>query len=168
MPLTMSQIAVPADVRGLGNLAVILDRGVAYAAQKGFDPQVLFNARLAPDMHPLSTQVQFVSDGARGCVARLAGIAAPKRPYAETSFDELKARLAWSREFVQSVPAADIDAGETRQFTVSVQGTPTDFVGRDYLFTFALPNLHFHTTAAYAILRHNGAPVGKLDFLGPY
>ena len=166
MSLSMYQASVPTFVRVLGNLSAILDKAVADAEARKIDPQAFLTARLAPDMHPLTRQVQIMSDGVKGCVARLAGIEAPSFPDTETTFPELKERIAKTVAFVKSVKADQIDGSETRNIKLTFPGGEFNFTGQDYLLNFALPNVYFHTTAAYAILRHNGVPVGKRDFLG--
>ena len=166
MPLSMYQLSVPVFTRVLGNLSAILDKAVADAEARKIDPQVFLTARLAPDMHPLTRQVQIVSDAVKGCVARLAGIEAPSFPDTETTFPELKERIAKTVAFAQSVKAEQIDGSETRSVKLTFPGGEFNFSGQDYLLNFAVPNVYFHTTAAYAILRHNGVPVGKRDFLG--
>jgi hypothetical protein len=166
--MSIYEASSPVFLRGLENLTAVLKKGVEHAEARGIDPAVLFDARLAPDMFPLSRQVQFVTDGARGCIARLAGVAIPEHPYVEASFDQLFERIAATEAFVRSIPRAQVEAGVDRPLIVSVGGVPTPFVGRNYLYTFALPNLYFHSSIAYAILRHNGVPVGKEDYLGAY
>ena len=166
MSLSMSQASIPVLARVLGNLSAILDKAVADAEARKIDPAVFLNARLAPDMHPLVRQVQIVSDAAKGCVARLAGVETPSFPDTETSFPELKERLAKTIAFVQSIPAGQIDGSEAKAIKLTFPGGEFAFTGQDYLFNFAMPNVYFHTTTAYAILRHNGVPIGKRDFLG--
>jgi hypothetical protein len=166
MPLSMYQASVPVYVRAMGNLSAILDKAVADAEARKIDPAVLLSARIAPDMHPLTRQVQMVSDGAKGCIARLAGLEPPSFPDTESTFPELKERLAKTAAFVQGVGADKIDGSETRPIRLTFPGGEFTFTGQDYLLNFALPNLFFHVTAAYAILRHNGVPIGKRDYLG--
>jgi hypothetical protein len=166
MTLSMYQASTPVFRHCLQNLAAILEKAEAYAADKKIDPAVLLQTRLFPDMFPLMRQVQIVSDGVKGCVARLAGQQPPSYPDEEKTFAELKARIAKTVEFIDSVPASAIDGSEDRPVTLQAGPNTLNFIGQDYLLKFALPNLFFHTTAVYAILRTNGVPIGKLDYLG--
>ena len=166
MPLSMSQASVPVCVRVLNNLSAILDKAVADAETRKIDPQVFLTARLAPDMYPLTRQVQTVSDMAKGGVARLAGVDPPSFPDTETTFPELKERIAKTLAFLQGVAADKIDGSEDRKIVLNFPGGQFTFSGQDYLLNFVLPNLFFHASAAHAILRHNGVPIGKRDFLG--
>jgi hypothetical protein len=166
MSLSMYQASVPALVRALGALSAILDKGVADAEARKIDPDVLVRARLAPDMHPLSRQIQIVSDTAKGGAARLAGIDPPSFPDTETTFPELKERIAKTLAFIQGIPADKFEGAEDRAITLKFPNGEMNFTGVEYLQGFVLPNLYFHVTTAYAILRHNGVPVGKRDFLG--
>jgi len=166
MSLSMYQASAPVFVRMLGNLSAILDKGAAFAEAKKIDPSVLVSARLAPDMFPLARQIQIATDGVKGCVARLAGIEIPSYADTETTIEELKARIAKTIAFVQSVSAVQIDGTEERAITLKIGGKEKSFKGQVYLLNFVLPNLYFHIATAYGILRHNGVEVGKLDFLG--
>jgi len=166
MSLSMYQASIPVFVRMLGNLSVILEKGAAYAEAKKIDPSILVTARLAPDMFTLARQVQIATDGVKGCAARLAGIEVPSYPDTETTFAELQARIAKTIAFVQSVSAEQIDGSEERSITLKIGGKEKSFKGQPYLLTFVLPNFYFHITTTYAILRHNGADIGKMDFLG--
>lgn len=166
MTISMHAASVPLFTRGLGNLAHCLDQGVAYAAQRRFEPRVLLESRLYPDMLPLTKQVQIACDTAKYAVARLAGVEAPRHDDHETTVDELKDRIARTVAYLKTVPAAQIDGSEARPIEVPVrQGDPLRFSGLGYLQEFALPNFYFHLTTAYALLRHNGVPLGKADFL---
>lgn len=166
MPLSMYQASIPTFIRGLENLSAILTKAAAYAEAKKIDPAVLINARLYPDMFPLSRQVQITTDGVKGCAARLAGIEVPSYPDTETTFPELQARIAKTIAFLQSVKPAQIDGSENRLVTLKVGGKELTFEGQPYLLTFVIPNFYFHITVAYSILRHNGLDIGKKDFLG--
>jgi hypothetical protein len=167
MPITMYQASVPQFVRMLGCLKSILQKAAAHAAAKKIDEAVFVNARLAPDMLPLTGQVQIATDFARGTSARLAGSEMPKVEDNEKTFAELTARIDAAIAYVKTMSAAQIDGSESRQVTRKVGGIEMTFSGQDYLIKFALPNFYFHVTTAYAILRHNGVDVGKMDFLGP-
>lgn len=168
MPLSMYQASVPGFIRGLNNLSAILTKAEAYAGTKKIDPSVFINARLAPDMYPLSRQVQIATDGAKGCAARLAGIDIPSYEDNETTFAELQARIAKTITFLKSVSAAQIDGSEERKITFKLRGGEIQFLGQPYLLTFVLPNFYFHLSTAYDILRHNGLEIGKPDYLGSF
>ncbi|RKP55708.1 DUF1993 domain-containing protein [Pararobbsia silviterrae] len=168
MSLSMYQASVPVFVRGLDNLAVLLDQAEEFAAVRQIHPSVLIEARLFPDMFPLARQVQLASDAARRAVARLAGIKAPVFEDIEVTFADLHERIARTREFLDEIGAWRVDGSESREFAVKVGGQETAFTGLSYLLSFALPNFFFHVTTAYDILRHNGVPVGKADYLGRF
>jgi hypothetical protein len=150
----------------LGNMSTILEKAAAYAEAKKIEPSVLLNARLAPDMFPLSRQIQIATDGVKGCAARLAGIEVPGYPDTETTFAELQERIAKTVSFLQSVKPAQIDGSEERKITLKIRDKEINFLGVPYLFAFVIPNFYFHLTTTYAILRHNGLDIGKMDFLG--
>lgn len=166
MSLSMYQASIPVFTRQLNNLSAILGLAAADAEARKIDPSVLFNARLAPDMFPLSRQVQVACDGASAGTALLAGIDAPSQADDETSFAELQARIAKVQAFLQGVSAAQIDGNEERTVTLSRRGKETHFQGQAFLLDHVMPNFYFHLTTAYAILRHNGVAIGKRDFLG--
>jgi hypothetical protein len=162
----MYQASIPGLVKTLNNLAAILDKAEAYAAERKIAPEVLLNWRLAPDMFPLSKQVQLSSDFAKGCAARLAGVEVPKYADDEQSFAELKQRIAKTLKFVQGFSAKDIDGSESRDVSLTVGGQPIKFKGEAYLVHFVLPNFYFHAATAYDIVRSFGVEIGKRDFLG--
>jgi hypothetical protein len=165
--ISMYSSSVPVFVRMLSNLDHWLDAANAHAAEKSFDPQVLLGMRLAPDMLPFTKQIQIASDTAKHCVARLSGVAAPKFEDNEATITELKHRIAKTLDFVRSVPADLINGSDAKVIEVPMRGaSPLIFAGETYLKHWALPNFYFHLTTAYALLRHNGVPLGKLDFLG--
>ncbi|WNG19734.1 DUF1993 family protein [Cystobacter fuscus] len=166
MSLSMYQASIPTFVRMLGNLSAILTKAATYAETKKFDPSVLINARLAPDMLPLSFQVQIATDMAKGCAARLAGKEPPSYPDTEATFPELQTRIAKTIEYLNSVSPAQIDGSEERTVILKMRTQDMQFQGQVYLLSFVLPNFYFHVTTAYAILRHNGVDIGKMDFLG--
>ena len=166
MPISMHDLSAAVFTRMLGNLSGILDKAATYAAEKKFDSAVLVNARLAPDMFPLSRQVQIACDFAKGCSARLAGIEVPKREDNETTLDQLKARVAWTQDFIGSIPREKFNDAAERLVVHELRTLTIKLPGLQYLEQFSLPNFYFHVTTAYAILRHNGAPVGKNDFVG--
>ncbi len=166
MTVSLYPIAIPPLVLRLNVLSAMLDKAAAYAEAKKFDPSVLLNARLAPDMHPLCRQVQIATDMDKGCAARLGEVEVPSYPDTETTIPELKERIAKTIAFMQSVDPAKVDASADR--VIELKFGPNDFSqpGASYVANFALPNIYFHLTTAYAILRHNGLEVGKFDFMG--
>jgi len=166
MSLSMYQAAVPVFIRQLSNLSTILGIAAAHAEAKKIEQRVFLDARLAPDMFPLSRQVQIACDGAKAGTALLAGIEAPSHADDETSFAELQARIAKTLAFLQGVGAAQLDGGEERTVTLRRRDKETHFQGQAFLLDHVLPNFYFHLTTAYAILRHNGVEIGKRDFLG--
>ena len=166
MPITMHSASVPVFVRLLGNLLNWLDKAEAHAVAKKFDAGVYLGTRLAPDMLPLTKQIQIACDGAKFGVARLAGVEAPKFDDTEASIDELRERIRKTISFVQSVSAAQIDGTEDKDVVIPRRDGSMTLKGEAYLTTFAMPNFYFHITTAYALLRHNGVELGKMDFLG--
>lgn len=168
MSLSIYRASVPVFVRGMTVLADLLEKAVAHAQAEGLDPTSLVNARLAPDMYPLSGQIQRASDAAKFAVQRLSQGQAPKFPDEETTFAQLQQRIADTIAYLQSVTPEQVDGAESREVVVNFGDFKPEFTGEDYLLTFALPNFYFHVTTAYAILRNAGVKIGKLDFLGPY
>lgn len=166
MTISMYQASVPLFLRMLGNLRAILLKGAAHAEARKIDPAVLVQARLAPDMLPLARQVQIASDNAKGCAARLAGIAPPKFEDNESTFPELVARIDKTVAFLKTVTPEQIDGSEDRAIKLPLPSGTLDFKGLAYLIHFAIPNFSFHVVTAYDILRHNGVVLGKTDFLG--
>ena len=166
MPLSMHSASVPVFVRMLGNLLTWLDKAEAHAEVKKFDPSVYLASRLAPDMLPFLRQIQIACDSAKFGVARLAGVDAPKFEDNEASFAELRERVRKTVDYVQSVPAAQIDGTEDKDVTVPRRDGSMTLKGEPYLKHWVLPNFYFHLTTAYALLRHNGVDLGKVDFLG--
>ncbi|ATB28580.1 DUF1993 domain-containing protein [Melittangium boletus] len=168
MSLSMYQASVPVFIHMLGNLSAILGKAAAYAETKKIAHPVLLGSRLAPDMLPLSAQIQIACDSAVRCASRLAGVDLPSNPDTETSIPEFQERIAKSIAFLKSVSAAQIDGSEERTVTLQMRTGEMKFQGQPFLLGFALPNFYFHLTTAYAILRHNGLDIGKADFLGKY
>jgi hypothetical protein len=166
MSLSMYSSSVPVLVKFLSNLSAILKKGAEYAAEKKVDEKVLTGARLFPDMFPLSRQVQIACDVAKGCGARLSGVEVPKYEDTEQTFAELLERIGKTVKFLESLPQAGFEGSETRQITLKAGPRELEFVGDFFLRNWALPNVYFHITTAYNILRHNGVAVGKMDFLG--
>ncbi|MBN9409337.1 MAG: DUF1993 domain-containing protein [Burkholderiales bacterium] len=166
MSITMSSASLPVFRSMLSNLSHLLDKAQADAQARHYDPAVLANARLAPDMLPLLRQVTIACDSAKLCVARLAGIDAPRHEDSESTLPELQARIAGTLAFIDSVEPHLIDGSEARQITFPAGRDRTRTLsGEDYLRQHALPNFFFHVTTAYAILRHNGVNLGKRDYL---
>jgi len=164
--ITMHSASAPIFVAMLKNLGGWLDKAEAHAAAKKFEPSVYLSARLAPDMLPFTNQVQIACDTAKFLIARLAGVEAPKFDDSETSLAELRTRVAATIEFIQSVPAAKVDGSEAKEVSLPRRSGAVVMTGEAYLKHFALPNFFFHATTAYALLRHNGVEIGKMDFLG--
>lgn len=166
MALSMYSSSVPLFIKYLNNLSAILKKGEDHAAERKIEDRVLTGARLFPDMFPLSRQVQIACDTAKGCGARLAGGEMPSFEDKETTFAELRERVAKTVAFLQSLPEEKFADCEAREIKLKAGPYELEFIGVDYLTTWALPNFYFHLTTAYNLLRHNGVPVGKMDFLG--
>ena len=166
MNLTLSQASVPVMIRVLSNLAAILEKGALDCEARKIDPAVMVNGRLAPDMFPLKKQVQLASDIAKAGGARLSGREPPAYEDTEATFPELLERVRKTIAFLEGVDRAAIDGGESRSISWKARDTIRTMEGYPYLFHYILPNLYFHAGMAYAILRHNGVAVGKLDWLG--
>ncbi|MDX2306793.1 MAG: DUF1993 domain-containing protein [Hyphomicrobium sp.] len=165
MPITLYEASVPAFEKHLHALDGLLDKADAYAAAKKFDPKVLLDSRLYPDMFSLVRQVQVACDFAKAGTARLANVPVPSHPDTETSIAELKERISKTLDFVRSISPNALDGAEERSLTIKVGPNEMTFNGRDYLLSFVLPNFYFHCATAYGILRHNGLEVGKRDFM---
>ena len=162
----MYSASVPAFVRTLTAMLTWLDKAEAHAEARKFDTANYLGLRLAPDMLPLTRQVQIASDGLKGCVARLAGMEVPQWDDKEASLDDLRTRIRKTLDFVQSVPAEKIDGTEGSSVVLAMRAGEMTFTGQSYLLGFVLPNLYFHATTLYALLRQAGVPLGKKDFLG--
>ena len=166
MSISMSATALGSCRRMLNNLSHILDLGEAHASARKIDPLVLTGDRLAPDMFPLRRQVQIACDAAKNGLARLSGVEAPKFEDSETSFAELKQRIAKTLAYLDTIPADQLDGTEAKSITFPVGKDATrTMAGFDYLTGWMLPNVYFHTVTTYNILRHNGVDVGKGDYL---
>jgi hypothetical protein len=166
MKVSIHSLAVEQVSHTLNQMLVFLDKATAYAAAKKFDESVLVNARLAPDMLPFVKQIQIASDNAKFGVARLGNIEAPKFEDNEKTLDELRARIRKTIDFIKSAPASAFEGAEDRDIKIVVPNRTFEMKGLTYLRGWVLPNVFFHVTAAYLILRHNGVDVGKRDFLG--
>ncbi|NOV31741.1 DUF1993 family protein [Methylomonas sp. ZR1] len=166
MSIDMYQASILVFIKMLGNLSKILDKAAIHSEAKNIDQSVFINYRLAPDMFPLSKQVQIATDMVKGCAARLAGLEIPCYEDNETTFADLQARISKTIAFIQDVTPAQINGNENLAINFKIGGTEKNFVGLPYLLDFVLPNFYFHITMSYAILRHNGVELGKSDFLG--
>jgi hypothetical protein len=158
--------SVPVFDAMLANLSTLLDKAAMHAAAKKFDPAVLLQSRLAPDMFPLTRQVQIAADAAKLGIARLAAVDAPKYEDDETTIEALKARIEKTRAFIASVPRERFEGAESRRVEVPTRAQTYAFDGRTFLFHWAMPNFYFHVMTSYNLLRHNGVEIGKRDYLG--
>lgn len=166
MTISMYQASVPVFTRMLNNLAAILQKAADHAQAKKIEPAVLINARLFPDMLPFKAQVYIATDNAKGCVSRLAGVEPPRYEDVEETFPDLIARLKKTVAFLETVKPQQIDGSETRDIHIKFRSHEVNMKGLPYLLHYATPNVYFHVTTAYSILRHNGVEIGKKDFLG--
>ena len=166
MIISMYQASAPRFVNTLKNLSAILDKAQAHAEAKKIEPSVLLNCRLYPDMFPMKRQVQVACDTAKGAVARLAGLEVPKHEDTEETFAELKARIAKTVAFIETIKSSQIDGGEDKNIHLKLGSREIDWKGMQYLLGYALPNFYFHAVTAYDILRHNGVELAKRDYIG--
>jgi hypothetical protein len=166
MNISMYQASAPCFINILTNLSAFLDKAQAHVEARKIDPAALTGYRLYPDMLPMTRQVQIACDGAKGAVARLAGVDIPKHEDTEQTFAELKTRIAKTIEFVRSIKPAQLDGTEDKDIKLTVGGKETTLKGMQFLLGRALPNFYFHVTTTYNILRHNGVEIGKRDYLG--
>ena len=167
MGTSLYDLTMPVYIRSLTNLSAILAKGEAFAAEKGLDPADLLATRLVEDMHPLPAQVQRACDSAKGTAVRIGGVDNRIFPDEETSFAELRERIAKVIAFLRAVPREAMDGQEEKAVTLDLpDGRAIPFTGQSFALGFAIPNFFFHVTMAYALLRHRGVPIGKLDYLG--
>ena len=166
MTLSLYQASTPVFIQGLTGLATALDKTTTHMDAHKIDPAALLQARLFPDMFPFARQVQIATDFAKGAVARLAGEEPPAYDDANPDFGSLKARVQTTLTYLRGVNAGRIDGQEDREITLVRRGESSVIKAQPYLLQQAMPNFYFHLTTAYAILRHNGVPLGKRDFLG--
>lgn len=150
----------------LKNLAAILKKAEKDAKSRGIDESIIVNGRLAPDMLPLSSQIQMVCDQAKGCCARLTDTESPAFADNEASFAELQARIKKTVAFLRTIKKSAYAGSEDHDITMELPFGKIGFKGADYLNGWVLPNFYFHYSTAYSILRHNGLQIGKIDFLG--
>ena len=166
MSLSMYQASVPVFIRAFKNLTGVLQKGEAFAQAKKIEPAVLINDRLAPDMFTLSRQIQIATDIARRGVARLAGVEPQKFEDNEKSFADLYDRINRTIAYLESFRPQQIDGTEDKPLSIEIGDSTMNFTGKEMLLNFSIPNVFFHTTVTYAILRHNGVEIGKSDFIG--
>lgn len=162
----MYDAAVPPLKRMLNNLSAVLKKAQDHAETKKIEPSVLITARLFPDMYPLSRQVQIATDMCKGAAARLAKVEVPKYEDTEISFADLQTRIAKTIAFLESIKPEQLENSESRDITMNAGGRTLEFTGQQYLLNWVNPNVYFHVTTAYDILRHNGVELSKRDFLG--
>jgi len=166
MSFSIYDACIPSMIRFFENLSKILDKAVTQAATRNLSLSELIEARLAPDMHPLSRQIQIASDVAKLAAARFAEMEPPSFPDTEATFPELQERIRKTIDYLRSVPRERFDGAEDRTITLKFPQGEMSFVGRDFVTNFALSNFFFHVTTAYDILRHKGIEIGKRDYLG--
>jgi hypothetical protein len=166
MSFTIHAVALTSMRHMLGTLSHVLTKGEAHCEARKIDPAVMLAARLYPDMLPLLAQVQIASDQCKGAAARLAAVDIPKFEDNEQTFADCQERIRKTLAFLETLQARQFEGAESREITIPVRDQPRTFSGQDYLLTRALPNIYFHVTTAYAILRHNGVEIGKSDYLG--
>lgn len=166
MTLSMYQAAVPVFARALANLSHVLKKGAEHAASKSVTDEVLLQTRLIPDMLPLVRQVQIACDMATRGAARLAGVEPKSFEDNETTLEQVHARIDHAIEYVNTFKPEQIDGSEQRQIVLKMRSGEMTFEGQAYLLGFVLPNLFFHCTTAYNILREAGTDIGKMDFIG--
>lgn len=164
--MTLYEQTVPVFTRMLGNLSTLLDKAQAHAESAKYDIAAVLNARLFPDMFTLTRQVQLATDFAKGCCARLAGHEVPRWEDTETTLPELQARLRKAIDYLAGFAPTQFEQAATRAIELKTPVGTFHFTGDSFVQTWALPNFYFHVTTAYNLLRHNGVPVGKLDFIG--
>ncbi|MGC4060917.1 MAG: DUF1993 domain-containing protein [Aquabacterium sp.] len=165
MSISMYSAFIPVAIRNLNALSAILGKAAAHCEARKIDPAAFLSARLFPDMFPLTRQVQIAADMTKGGAARLAGIDIPKYEDNETTFSELQARLDKTVAFLKTIQPAQIDGKEDTDIVITLPSRTLEFKGQAYLTGFVLPNMYFHSTTAYDLLRHGGVELSKQDFL---
>ena len=165
MSISMHSASAPIFVRTLTGMLTWLDKAQAHAEARKFDTANYLTLRLAPDMLAFTRQIQICSDAAKGCMARLAGVDTPSWEDNEASFDDLRARIKKTIDFVQSVPAAKVDGSEQKDILLKMRAGEVHMTGEDYLRHYAMANFFFHASMTYALLRNAGVDIGKKDFL---
>ncbi len=167
MSISKYEASVPVFIHGLANLAAILGKAKDHVDAKKIEPEALLGLRLFPDMFPLTRQVQVAADLAKGPAARLANIERPVYEDTEKSFEQLHTRIEKTIAFLKTLKPEQIDGSEDREIKLTIRGNDVAFRGKPYLLYFALPNFYFHITTTYALLRHAGVELGKMDYVGP-
>jgi uncharacterized protein len=167
MSLTLYDATVPSFIRHLVALDALLDKAILYAEEKKFDPVALLEARLFPDMYNLIRQVETATDQAKGGAARVAGIEVPKYADDEKTLPELKARIAKTIRFLESITPEQFAGRDDAEVSFPVGPSTRSMKAKDYLIGVVIPHFYFHCTTAYNLLRHNGLAIGKRDFFGP-
>jgi hypothetical protein len=167
MSLSLYDASIPTFLHTLRSLKAILEKAVAHAEARKFDPNVFVSSRLYPDMLPFSRQIQIASDAAKGAAARLSGTEPPKFEDNETTMAELIARVTKTIDYLEGFKAAQFEGDDNRVITIKSPRMTLNFTAVNFVRHWALPNFFFHTTTAYALLRHGGVEVGKQDYLGP-
>ena len=165
MSFSMYEALVPPVTHMLGSYSGFLTKAENYAKEKGVDPSSYLGARLYEDMLPLTKQVQIATDNAKGAAARLAGVEIPKFEDNEKTFPELQARLDKTIAFLDTLTEAQFEGAEGRDIVLQLRDRKMEFKGDVYLTQWANPNVYFHITTAYALLRHGGVEIGKKDYL---
>lgn len=166
MAISIYDQSITAISRALTSLASIVTKAEAHAEEHGIEHAALLNARLFPDMHGFIKQIQIASDTAKGGAARLAGVEIPSWEDDETSFADVRARIQKTLDFLAEIDPASLEGAESREVEIKYTGGSAKMDGKSHLLDFVLPNLYFHITTAYNILRHNGVVIGKRDYLG--
>lgn len=166
MSMSLYEASIPTFLHTLHSLKTILEKAVSHAETRKFDPNVFASMRLYPDMLPLNRQVQIASDAAKGAAARLSGTEPPKFEDNEVTMAELVMRVTKTIDYLQSFKPEQFTGAETRVITIKTQRATLNFTAADFVRHWAVPNFYFHVTTAYALLRHGGVEIGKLDFLG--
>jgi hypothetical protein len=166
MTLSIYQASIPVFLRGLDVLSVLLDRATAHAEARKFDVGILLGARLAPDMLSFTSQIQRASDTAKFAAGRLIDLPTPRFVDTEVTLDDLRQRIDATADYLKTFVPEQFDGSSERTISYSAGGAPRQSNGQDYLLNFALPNFYFHVVTAHDILRHNGVPIGKREYLG--
>ena len=166
MATQLYDLTIPVFLRGFAAMAAFLDKGRAHADAAGIPHAELLEARLFEDMKPLPYQVQRASDAAKFVAVRLGQVETVAMEDDETSFADLQDRIARTVAFLKTVPAEAVNGREDATITIKLPNRSFEMPGRDYALGFAMPNFYFHMTTTYALLRHKGVPLGKMDFLG--
>jgi hypothetical protein len=165
MAISMYEASIPGFIRMLGNLSAILDKARLHAQTKNIEESVLINASLAPDMYPLSQQIQIATDMAKACTARLAGMEIPQYENNEASFADFRNRIAWTIAFLQTIDREKINNSNEQLITIKLPNKDITYTGKVYLLEVITPHFYFHVTTAYAILRNLGVGLGKKDYI---